>query len=584
MKHWLQEFSFKKSFYERPNQKWICGHACLGEGCVAGPDAQGKCGATAECRPLKKGDRWQCTRPTLQGGPCVDGPGPDGSCCRPIPKCSPVRSLRSRRGLTVLFVLAASLAFVFFLLATQNGAKVLSPGELSFAHASAGSKCADCHEGAVGKPVGWLAPATHTQSRNADAGLCLHCHNVGFAPLQPHSLPEEKLQLLTQTLRGKTGTAKAPVQLQFASFVTGQAHSGKEPLACAVCHKEHGGQNSDLKILSNNQCQSCHAVQFKRFSEGHPEFAQYPFARRTRIIFDHESHLKKHFLEPGAKSSAPASCTDCHQPDLKGGTMVLKPFETVCASCHEEQIKGKGAVQAGIPFISLPRFDDRALSGNFAIGEWPEDADQPMTAFVKLLLSADPELRGALDKLDGSDLSNLPKGDVEKLKAAQQVAWGIKNLVYDLNTMGQGELIKRVEASAGRPLSNSEREAATALMGADVLRTAFQTSFPKLQNEIADYRAKKNLPETDLVPSPPLPKNKPKNVSADVWVDNGGWYSPDGSFTLYYHPSGHSDRFLTFWMNLSVAAEKTTSPSAAKSVFSEIAAPKSAGFCAKCHS
>ena len=584
MKRWLQEFSFKKSFYERPNQKWVCGHACSGEGCLAGPDARGNCGATEECRPLRKGDRWHCTRPAMRGGPCPDGPRPDGACCRPIPKCTPVRSLRALRGLTVLFVLAASVAFVFLVLASKRGASVLSPGDLSFAHASAGSRCSDCHAGTENNPASWLAEEKHPGIANADSALCLRCHNVGAAPALAHSLPEQKIQPLTETARGKSGLAPTPIGLQFASMVSSGPHGGDSQLACASCHKEHRGQDSNLKTLSNSQCQSCHAIQFNSLSQGHPQFTKYPFDRRTRIIFDHESHLKTHFTQEQWKQSAPGSCLDCHQTDPKGGVMELKPFAAICASCHESQIKGKGSVNPGIAFISIPRLDERVLVDKFSIGQWPEDADQPMTPFLKLLLSSDPELRAALDKLGDTDLSNLPKADVEKIKATQQVAWGIKSLILDLGAMGQEELIKRIETSLNRPLSNRDREGATALLSSEVLRMSFQSSFPKLQEEVADYRAKKEPPETDLMPSPPLPSGKSKTVSPDSWVENGGWYRPESGFTLSYRPRGHSDRFLISWMNLTVDSDTAAAPSAAKAVFDEIAGPKSSGFCAKCHS
>jgi len=584
MKRWLQEFSFKKSFYERPNQKWVCGRACLGEGCLAGPDAQGNCGATAECRPLRKGDRWHCTRPAMRGGPCPDGPRPDGSCCRPVPTCSPVRSLRAWRGLAVLLVLAASVSFVFFLLASKRGASILSPGELTFAHASAGSKCSDCHAGTENNPASWLTDEKHPHAGDADNALCLRCHNVGSEPMLAHSLPNQKIQPLTRAAREKTGSTPVPVGLQFASLLSGGSHAAEGHLACASCHKEHRGQDSNLKTLSNSQCQSCHAIQFDRLSQGHPEFTKYPFDRRTRIIFDHESHLKTHFTQEQWKNSAPGSCLDCHQTDLKGGVMELKPFAAICASCHESQIKGKGSVNPGITFITIPRLDERVLVDEFAIGQWPEDAEQPLTPFLKLLLSSDPLLRGALDKLGDTDLSDLPKTDVEKIKAAQQVAWGIKGLILDLGTMGQEELIKRIEASLNRPLSNQDREGAAALLSSEVLRMSFQSSFPKLQEEVADYRAKKEPAETDLVPSPPLASGKSKTATPDSWVESGGWYRPESGFTLSYRPHGHSDNFLASWMNLTVEPDKSVSPAAAKAVFDEIAGPKAAGFCAKCHS
>src|SRR4051794_525713 len=98
----------KKSGYERPNQKWVCGRSDCGDSCLAGPDARGKCQATFECKPLKQGDRWFCTRPAARGGPCDQGPRPDGQCCCAIPKCRPKLSLRAWRGYIVLIVIAAS--------------------------------------------------------------------------------------------------------------------------------------------------------------------------------------------------------------------------------------------------------------------------------------------------------------------------------------------------------------------------------------------------------------------------------------------------------------------------------------------
>ena len=139
----LQIFSFKKSVYERPNQKWICGRACLGDPCLAGPDLKGRCQATCECRPLKKGDRWHCTRPASLGGPCEAGPLPNGQCCRPVPKCHPVKSLRAWRGLSVVLVATAttSALLVGLTLKPEVGQALVSPGELSFQHSTYKSHC-----------------------------------------------------------------------------------------------------------------------------------------------------------------------------------------------------------------------------------------------------------------------------------------------------------------------------------------------------------------------------------------------------------------------------------------------------------
>src|SRR6187200_1415648 len=95
--------------YNRPNEPWVCGHASEGNPCRLGPDRKGHCRAAPECTPAlekkyweTKG-RWKCTR---AGGECSDGPGPDGSCGRPISRCAPQPTLRWWRGRITVAVVA----------------------------------------------------------------------------------------------------------------------------------------------------------------------------------------------------------------------------------------------------------------------------------------------------------------------------------------------------------------------------------------------------------------------------------------------------------------------------------------------
>jgi len=584
----LQEFGFEQSPYERPNQKWICGRAREGKCCLSGPDARGNCTATTECRPLRKGDHWYCTRPSFLGGACAEGPLPDGQCCRPIPKCCPVRSLRAWRGTIVLLAVAVTLATLLLAFASEHGNALLSPGQLSFAHRSMADNCSDCHGGVMGRPAKWVAAGAGSLSAHDNSGLCLKCHNVGESPLQPHSLEHAHLQPLTVATFKKNGPGHASAGLMLASFISSVDHSADNGLACATCHKEHRGKEADLKKLSNNQCQNCHVTQFTSLAHGHPQFTRYPFNRRTRIIFDHESHFRDHFKNPAWAQFAPGSCVDCHQTDLRGGTMLIKPFEAVCASCHDDQIKGKGAVTPGIVFISFPTLDDRALTGKYAIGEWPDEDNQPLSPFVSLLLSGDPKLREAMDKLQGVDLSSLPKADSEKLQAAQTLAWGMKGLIFDLGVRGQDELIWRINRSLGRTLTDSEKEGVVAFLSPETLRAIFRGAFPHLQKEVLDYRGNAKAASTKLIPAPDSASSGfgvGKSATPDAWVSQGGWYSPDdGTSSLYYRPRGHRDRFLSSWMNLMVDTDHAADPPVSQAVFKKLTAPKAVGLCAKCHS
>jgi hypothetical protein len=582
---WLQEFGFEKSLYERPNQKWICGRARDGQCCLAGPDAHGNCTATTECLPLRKGDRWFCSRPAIQGGPCAEGPLPDGRCCRPIPKCCPVRSLRAWRGLTVLVTIGVTTAAILLALGSNRGKQVFSPGELTFAHRSMADNCAECHAGLTGRSVSWLVAPKETHSAHDNSALCLKCHDVGKVPFKPHSLPSVNLQKLTESTPKENNPGRRPAGLMLASFIPSVSHPPGSEMACATCHREHRGEEADLRKLTDNQCQNCHAVQFASFTRGHPQFSHYPFERRTRIIFDHESHFQTHFTDPTVAKFAPTKCVDCHETGPRGDTMIVKPFEATCAKCHEDQIKGKSAVKTGIEFIGLPAMDDRSLKGDYSIGQWPEDADQPLTPFLRLLLAGDPQLRKAMEELRGADLSDLSHAGPDKLKAAQSLAWGIKSLVFDLGLHGQDELIRRISLSLGRKLSDTEEEGVAAFFNAAALRAVFRSAFPNLQKEVLDYRNNGKAAPTQLVPSPELAAPGPVQAAApDAWASQGGWYTPDGLYALYYRPRGHDDLFLRSWMNLTVDADQTADLADSKELFDHLTAPNAVGLCAKCHS
>ncbi|HUR45609.1 MAG TPA: hypothetical protein VMZ27_06965, partial [Candidatus Saccharimonadales bacterium] len=153
---------FDSQNYQRPNQKWICGHSAEGQACRAGPDTSGRCGATSECSPVletkpgeKKG-RWRCTRP---GGPCENGPGPNGQCGRPVTRCSPLPTLRTRRGRVTMAVVIATAAFLLIVMGSPRlRTGFINPGMLSSPHTSeafvrlhsgtnhAEQNCSACHK------------------------------------------------------------------------------------------------------------------------------------------------------------------------------------------------------------------------------------------------------------------------------------------------------------------------------------------------------------------------------------------------------------------------------------------------------
>jgi hypothetical protein len=503
----LDPLGFKQNRYARPNQDWICGRAAEGRACPLGPDKRGNCRATGQCQPAKKGERWFCTRAEADGGKCAEGPLPRGECSHPIPPCQPVRSLRRLRGAFVWTAVALTSGLLLLLFASAFRRPGLDPGELTAGHASLAQKCSDCHsleqQGALSLAV-FRSPR---QRALADSALCLKCHALGDHPLNAHGATPAALLELDQKLQQNAGAARGPVALRVSHALSGlDAHSGE--MACATCHQEHQGRNFDLKRLSNTQCQTCHSVQFASFENGHPEFAAYPYPRRTRIFFDHNTHLQQHFGE--MKDKAPRSCQDCHATDQAGRFMQVKSFNTTCAACHGPQIQGEGMTVKGTPFFTVPGLDvDTLAAKGISVGEWPKLADGKITPFMELLLRRDPATRDAMEKLKGVDLLDLSKATPGQLAAAGQFAWGVKNLFFNFVVKGQTFLEDQEKPTPGGPMMGITGE-----MSRAVVLAAQQDWMPNLLTDVSKYRQgiKPPLPAAPKptpAPAPASPAQKP---------------------------------------------------------------------------
>ena len=349
---------FKQNRYERPNQDWICGRASEGRPCPLGPDRHGNCRATGQCIPTREGDRWICTRSEADGGKCARWSTPAGECSHPIPRCQPVRSLRRLRGVVVWMMLALTTGTLLLLL----GATFLPRLDQS--------RCAyECSRDFSGKMQRLpqhrqgklLLPslASFLLKRTlADTALCLKCHSLGGQPLNPHGAGSVALTVLDQKLQKAAGSVESSPLFQISRAINGfDPHSAQ--MACITCHQEHHGRTFDLKELSNAQCQTCHSVQFASL-ERDPDFSDYPYRRRTRIYYDHNSH-------------PPESCQACHVTDPSGRFMEVKNFTLTCAACHGAQIQGEGMTVKGVSFFTVPGIDLETLSAKgISVGGWPK--------------------------------------------------------------------------------------------------------------------------------------------------------------------------------------------------------------------
>jgi hypothetical protein len=327
---------FDAQHYARPNLNWTCGHACEGKSCPLGPDAKGNCRATAECKPVlktKPGEtkgRWTCTR---QGGECEAGPLPDGSCCRPIAKCSPVPTLRLLRGRLTLAVIAASCAVLLIVLGNPPWRNhFINPGTLS-----------EPHSGAA------FAALAATNHLNPSCGACHVAGNAG-----PNGMVNAALRAQPGILDLKTlalAKAEEPTAIDVLCL---KCHAGKNlhqpsapPISCSFCHAEH--QGIKMAATTDANCGFCHADAAKmavspktpvmhHFADDHPQFKFITEKLRDpdTLKFNHALHLTGATI-PKLPGGEKLDCAFCHQPDAAGALMKPVAFEKNCRVCHSLQ-------------------------------------------------------------------------------------------------------------------------------------------------------------------------------------------------------------------------------------------------------
>ncbi len=322
--------------YARPNQNWICGHACEGKSCRQGPDAKGRCGATAECKPVlktKPGEikgRWICTRTS---GECATGPLPDGSCCKPIPQCSPMPTLRLWRGRVTLAVSAVSCAALLVILGNPPWRNnFINPGTIS-----------DPHSGAS------FAALAVTNHLNQSCGACHVAGNIG-----PNGMVNAAMRAqpgVSDLINLALAKAEEPTAIDAACL---KCHAGRNlhqssapSISCSYCHAEHQGKT--MAATTDGNCGFCHANVAKmtvapttavihHFADDHPQFKF--ITEKTRdpdtLKFNHTLHLAGTTM-PKLPGGEQLDCAFCHQPDASGAFMKPVAFEKNCRLCHSLQ-------------------------------------------------------------------------------------------------------------------------------------------------------------------------------------------------------------------------------------------------------
>lgn len=540
-------FKQDKSPYERPNFPYRCGRIGLwSKPCGRGPSSEGQCGGVAECRPFFDNGRWACRRSTRSGGPCEEGPLPDGSCCHQHPPCKPMPSLRGYRArLTLLaaaLVIALISAFAFYG-DSATAISAVNPGALTGGHENFTAKdgCATCHKQHGGSATEWVqaswSPATLSSA-------CETCHTF-------------------------SGPASAPHNEQFKTA------GAERKTECTMCHTEHKGSDAKITQLTDSQCNACHEKRFTSLSEGHPPFSEdYPSRRRTAIAFDHTSHLGKHFDNPRVKDKAPKDrCIGCHNVDKASRNVPVRSFEATCAGCHESQISGRELVLFTVPEFPENPFEPAAVAeacGPTATAR--EDAGD--------LLDEIAEKTAELGEtaLDADDAAKL-REEIAALRVKLGYG-GSSKTDEEFESVSLEILPPLAVMLLGLEAGDDPDEYSEPVR--DLLMGMIESGPEPLQAAL-ENRGDPGVLLGDL--SPELLRGIScawaSNVEYEAPAEllSGGWFADE--YSLRYRPVRHADPVAKAWLNLAAAGGEGVTEEVRETLLSRSDGP---GACMKCHS
>ncbi|MBT5435929.1 MAG: hypothetical protein HOK83_19980 [Rhodospirillaceae bacterium] len=469
------------------------------------------------------------------GGPCSDGPGPDGQCAHPQPPCVPRRTLRrirSRLALLAVFLVIAGIgATLEYGAGSGDPGNSLSAGPLSSEHARfIGNDCAACHVSHDGD-LETLASAVLVRSDMTSA--CLDCHTFAGEERSAHNFTE----IASNNLAPEQSTQTL----------------------CITCHTEHNGSEADLVTLSDAQCSSCHQITMENFADHSAFDLQFPLWRRTSLRFDHVSHLGKYFSQAGADD--PTGCVDCHVVQRADVAVPVRGFEETCASCHAGDINDRALTILSLPEMSAEQFvalDQEYLSevcpsrgsrefylsliqARQAVANGDPFGDFESIAYGE---GMDPVMQWSMAS-DSADIYDLPIDDV----TVDDLSW----LFLDMADSGASPLADLLD----------DRSAGT--VEGSVLLAGLSDAL--VRQAVCAWAS-----NAEVRQDPPL---------------GGGWYI--NGLSLNYMPDGHADPVMRSWLDLAVAAptlatEHDEEAAQALIMRDTLINPKrGAGACASCH-
>lgn len=490
-------------------------------------------------------------------------------------------------GLAIASVMLAPAALSRYRLA------IVKPGSLSTPHAqilsnrSSANTCTSCHE-----PAGLFAVGSDIHGVDGGGDMtdrCMNCHSQTINPSlarTPHHLTIADLRERTRrvTDRLQIDPAMAAARLQ-----TPISMSHCSDIACSVCHQEHHGDDPQLTAMTDVQCQSCHSVSFTSFSDGHPQWDDYPTIQGRSIAFDHRSHSSKHFpdrLDHGV--AAAFDCRTCHRENSVGEPMAAVDYDTGCASCHDQSLRS--ATADGFTLLALPSLSNEAAK---RIEHWPSSATgllDPATTLISQWL------------VDGTSNDPVSLANERRQWLANFVSMGQNHGVDHLVDRGVAEntaaaifstLSPQIVESAMRrwfsttpsvSSSGTSFDGSDALAGEDSLGPGDDLLLAETAGAGASLLDDSLLDESllsgvsdDLATSSAaeIVSSTPTRFRPWDMLARGGWYHDDTTMAIRYAGGGHADPILTAMIESAVLSDHD----AAKQWASETLATS----CLRCH-
>ncbi len=525
-------------------------------------------------------DRYRCGLPC--GGPgesrnCPLGPTSSGACRREGTLCNPVLSAsrRQRRRTLGLMSVGIMVMIVGFSVWDRDFAK---PGELSTPHAQiltgqlSTTSCAACHPQAESSLANWFQSGHADSAALVQTDRCLDCHH--------NRLPRDKARLAhNQTrdaLRELRDQNNRVTNVTWQHWLNSPAIE-QDDIACATCHREHGGASASLTSLSDAQCQTCHSQQFSSFAVDHPPWNQWPYRASESIAFDHASHAQRHFpAKRDQQGNASAfDCAACHTKTATGNFARSSSYEQSCGDCHDRALNQQTSER--LDLLVLPSLIDPSAR---IAARWPRAAtgfyDGKVGSLARWLLGADNKVNDALAQLPGGGNFGLinPNNATDR-DAAETVAKAIFDLMESMSTAGPmataekyrpGDLaIKQllqflspqlIEYSTSSWLNNSidrQSNRIRPIGGGTPFRTAAaRTQDDDLLLEDDGSRVDELSPSastTQDVLKQPLTRGNSNRRRASrfdplTMLGSGGWYVDDSRMAISYRGNGHADPVL----------------------------------------